>query len=336
MIPAPNQTPLWLHLAAKGGFLLIAVSVPSVMGLSANDWWFRLSTLTLIAASWNLMASAGLVSLGHAAFWGAGGYASLLASNKLGLPYWLALCASMLIGAILGSGIAFVTGRLRGLYFSVGTLALSEALRVLGLMLPNVAGGGEGIYLDTKFFPGSNVVIGTAIAGAALSILVSWLLLARSPYQYALRAMRNNEDSAMMIGINPLRIRVAITGLSAAIAALAGGISAFNSGFLDPRIAFDLHLTIMAKVAPVLGGVYTIFGPVLGALITNLISDLARTLFGLTQGLSLFLFGVIIVLMILFMPLGTLGTYHQLKERQRTRKAVPSFSGKTTTGGEPA
>jgi branched-chain amino acid transport system permease protein len=327
MMASTERTPFWARLAGGAVFTLIAVGAPAIIGLSVGDWWFRLSTLILMAVSWNLMASAGLISLGHAAFWGAGGYAAIVASNQFGMPYWASLCASMIVGAVLGSGIALVTGRLRGLYFSIGTLALSEGLRVMALMLPDVVGGGEGIYLDTKYFPGSRMIIGTAIAGAVISVLIT-CLLERSPYQYALRAMRNNEDSAMMIGINPLRVRFAVTGLSAAVAALAGGISGFNYGFLDPRIAFDLYLTITAQVGAILGGVYTITGPIVGSLASNLISDVARSFFGLAQGLSVFLFGLIIVLVIMFMPLGILGVYRRLRERISKRNAPTSAPSK--------
>ena len=133
-----------MSLAAKClAALLVALAFAVTMVGSAvlNDWLFRVATLVMLAVSWNLMANAGLVSLGHSAFWGIGSYATVLSANTLGLPFGVAFVPAVVVGALLGVLLALTTGRLKGIFFAIATLALSEGLRVLALMLPEVTGG---------------------------------------------------------------------------------------------------------------------------------------------------------------------------------------------------
>jgi branched-chain amino acid transport system permease protein len=293
-----------------GGFALF---FPELLGLSESDWWLRLSSLIMFATSWNLMANAGLISLGHSAFWGIGGYACILISDSFSASFWIVIPCAMACGAVLGAGLAVITGRLRGLYFSVGTLALSEGLRVFAVMVPNLTGGGEGLYLDPRLFLGYQTLTVVGLVGASGAVLIS-LAISKSSYQFALRAMRNNEGASMMIGVNPLRFRIIITAVSGGIASMAGCLTAYASGFLDPPTAFDLHLTIIAQVAPILGGMYTVAGPIIGALITNMLADFTRIVLGDVHGLAPLMFGTLLIVGIIFMPQGIVGIWKTMLE----------------------
>jgi branched-chain amino acid transport system permease protein len=286
------------------------------------DFAFRACSLVVLAVSWNLMASAGLISLGHSAFFGLGAYAAILTANASGAPFWLTLVIALAAGTLLGSGLALVTGRMRGIYFAIATLAVSEGLRVVAVMLPDLTGGAKGAYLASKNFPGVisiNLAMGIAAVGTCL---IAWAI-SRSRYHFAFRAMRANEHAAQMLGIYPLKYRVAITAVSGSVASLVGGIEVWHGGYLDPGIAFDLHITITSQIAPILGGLYTLSGPVLGAIATILLGDATRIGLGHIQGASLLFFGMVLVVCILYLPQGIRGGLSELLHR-RSATSAPS------------
>src|SRR5690606_29069118 len=107
----------------------------------------RICSIAILAASRNMLAGAGMISLGHSGFFGLGAYVAILAANVLGMPYWMTLVGSVIAGALLGAGLARITGRLRGIYFAISTLAMSEGLRVAAVMLTGITGGSRGAYL---------------------------------------------------------------------------------------------------------------------------------------------------------------------------------------------
>jgi branched-chain amino acid transport system permease protein len=302
---------------------IAALLIPVLGSPSMVDIAFRTCSLVVLAVSWNLMASAGLISLGHSAFFGLGGYVAILIANLAGAPFWLSLLASLIAGALLGSGLAFVTGRMRGIYFAITTLAVSEGLRVIAVMLPDLTGGAKGAYLAPGNFPGVlavNLAMGVAAVGTCL---IAWAI-SRSRYHFAFRAMRANERASQMLGIYPLKYRAAITALSGALASLVGGVEVWHGGYIDPALAFDLHITITSQIAPILGGLYTLSGPVLGAIATILLSDATRIGLGHIQGASLLVFGLVLVGCVLYLPQGIGGGFAQILRRRSSRTAAPS------------
>lgn len=315
-----RRGPSWQVPAVGVVLALAALSLPFLHAPLAADAAFRGATLVMIAISWNMMAGAGLVSLGHSAFWGLGSYVAVLVANDLHVPFVLSLAPALLAGGLFGAGLAFLTGRLRGIYFAIATLAASEALRVLASMLPDVTGGYNGLYLDTSLFPGPVVLSIAATLGAVLAALVAWAV-ARSRYAFGLRAMRDNESAVQMLGIAPIRFRVGVVAVSGALASLAGAINAWHGGYLDPGVAFDLQTTINAQIAPILGGIYTLAGPVVGAIATIVLDEATRALLGGIVGASLMLFGVLLVAIVICLPQGLVGA---LSGRRRTRGRLAS------------
>lgn len=302
-------------------YALLAIAVillPLVAPPIVNNMILRIGSLVMLAISWNLAANAGLISLGHSAFWGLGSYAALLVANRLGWPFFASLVPAMLVGALSAAAIAVITGRLRGIFFAIAMLALSEGLRVIAVMTPGFTGGGAGIFIDQALRPSTQTVAVVTAICAVGSAVVAYLI-SLTPFHYACRAMRNNESASEMLGINPLRFRIAVLSLSGAMASLAGGVNIWYSGFLDPAIGFDLHVTILSQIAPILGGIHTLAGPIIGAFATIGLSELSRVLLG-EQGISLLVYGVILVFSILYMPKGIYGTW--LTWRQRKPKAT--------------
>lgn len=293
---------LWWSVIAAAA----AVAVPPLLPPGLDDWCTRLSTVVLIAVSWNMMANAGLISLGHSGFWGLGAYTAVLFANALQMPFWLSFLPGILVGAAFGVALAYVTGRLRGLFFAISTLAMSEALRVVALMVPKLTGGAEGLFVLDSIRPGRSTLTTAALLLTVGAVAVSYLL-SKSRYQYALRAMRDGESAAQMLGVNPVRFRAGITALSGALASCAGVISVWYAGYLDPHAAFDLKITITSQIAPLVGGLYTVAGPVIGSVAILTLSEATRLYFGYSAGVGLLVYGVVLVLCVLFMPSGIVG-----------------------------
>ncbi len=300
-----QQTFPWATMT--GGLLLITAMVLVPLDLPlVNDWTFRIGTLVMLAVSWNMMASAGMISLGHSAFWGLGSYACLFGANMLGLPFILSFLPALAVGALAGLVLALITGRLRGAFFAIATLALSEGLRIVGLMLPDQTGGAAGMFLAPSLRPSASLLYYAAPIGALLAVLVAWLL-SRTKLRYAMRAMRENEDAAQMLGINPLLYRTLVSAVAGAMAGAAGGLNLWYAGYSSPDIAFSLHFAILAQIATILGGINTLRGPVLGSVLIIALSELTRITLGTQENYSLLIYGALLVGAILMLPNGLAG-----------------------------
>ncbi len=309
------QMVLWV------GVSIACLVLPFVSTAVVNDWIMSTASLMILAISWNLAANAGLISLGHSAFWGLGSYAAILTANKFGFPIALSLVPAMIVGAAVGALLAVITGRLRGIFFAISTLALSEGLRVLAVMLPGFTGGGEGMYMNPKLRPGPEIVAAIMVVGALGAAWFAWML-SRTPWHFAFRAMRANESAAEMLGVHPVRFRVGVLALSGALAAFAGGVRVWYGGFIDPGIAFDLHITILAQIAPILGGIHTLVGPIIGSILGVILSEATRIWLG-TKGFSLLVYGLALVLCILFLPNGVWGGIRDAWIRMTRKREAP-------------
>ena len=285
-----------------------------------NNWLFRISTLIMLATSWNLMANAGLVSLGHSAFWGVGSYTAILIANAYNGNALITVLAALLMGGVMGAILAFVTGSLKGIFFAIATLALSEGLRIAAFMVPEVTGGAVGLFLKQELRPSQHALYLFGALGAVCSVLVA-VAISCSKLEFASRAMRDNEAAAQMLGIAPRRQRLIVVAISGAMASGAGAINAWYGGYLDPEVAFTLHNTILAQIAPILGGIHTLAGPVIGAVAIVALSEGTRIWFGSMEGVSQLTFGLVLIVCVLFLPKGAEGL---IRGRARRAKAQPA------------
>jgi len=305
-------------------FLLIAsvafLALPFINSPVLNDLTFRICLLIMVAISWNLMANAGLISLGHSAFWGVGCYATMFAANLFALPLIIGLLFALVAGALIGLIFTLLTARLRGFFFAICTLGLSEGLRVTSLMLPDLTGGAVGMFLNQPI-PRLEVFVLAAV-GAFLCIVFS-AFLTQTRFHFACRGMRNHEGAAQMLGVDPRPYRLAVVGLSAAMTSYAGGLSAIYGAYIDPSIAFDLRVTVQSQIAPIIGGMYTVAGPIIGAFVIVVLADQTRVLFGSSEGISQLIFGIILVLAILFMPKGVVGLWERWTSRRVAGSNTP-------------
>jgi branched-chain amino acid transport system permease protein len=254
--------------------------------------------LLTLALAWNLLAGyGGQVSLGNGAFVGLGAYAMALLANHTGLAGVLLLPLCGLLAALLAALLSRAIFRLRGLYFTIGTLAFAEALRILMVNLPQF-GGANGIVLKIESPP----VYGLywmALAVALLSALLIGVTL-RSSASLALRAVRDDEAVASEMGVRTFRVKLLCFSFASFLMGLAGGLQALKLGVIEPYGAFGMSWTIDTVAIVVIGGLGTRGGAILGALLYLLLGEVLRDQPELHGALT----GVFLLLVIRLSPRG--------------------------------
>jgi branched-chain amino acid transport system permease protein len=199
-------------------------------------------------------------------------------------------------------------------------------------MVPEVTGGAAGVFLKNSLRPPQWALYSSALLGAVACIIIAYLL-SRSRFHYACRGMRANESVVQMLGVDPRRYRLGVMMISGAMASCAGAINASYGGYLEPELGFSLHFTILSQIAPILGGIHTLAGPVIGAVAIIFISEVTRIWVGTREGWSLLIYGGILVVCIMFMRQGFVGlwreTIHRLEGRRVKKTAVTASSSVT-------
>ena len=271
---------------------------------------------TLLGQAWNVLAGfGGQYSFGHALFFGTGAYASAALQVHLGLNAWLALPIAVACGAAAGVLVGALSFRygLRGSYFALVTLAFAEVFRILANSV-EFTGGGVGLLLPLK---GSAVEMQFAdkagflyliLALVLAGFLLSWWLK-RSRFGAWLAAVRDGEESAAALGVDVFRVKLAAIAISAALMAAGGVFYVQYFHYIDPHIAYGPAVSVEALLGPIVGGLGTAFGPLLGAAVLQALGELTRNLAGDLPGLSLVAYGVALVAMVIFLPRGFAGLF---------------------------
>ena len=255
---------------------------------------YALGVNGLLALSMYVVLAIGQLSLGQAAFMGLGAYSSALMTLKLGMPFWAVLPLSMVTPVLFALAIGVPTLRLSGVYLAIATIGLGEVLRAVYLNV-DLFGGALGLS-GIPERAGTGLIYGTLF----LALLALWLV-GRSGIGRAMEAMREDEVAAQVMGVPIARYKMAALVTSAAIAGLAGCLSAHVSSFIGPNeYGFEPAVTILSYV--LLGGVGTPLAPVLGAWVLTLLPEVLRG-FADARGI---LNGLIIVVAVLFLPRGLL------------------------------
>jgi len=280
-------------------------------------------TLMLLAGwatAWDLLGGwTGQSSLGHAAFVGLGAYTIAVMSSNYGTPSWGALLIAMGLSAVL----AFVWGRitfgLRGAYFTLSTIAIAEILRLIAINERQITGGAVGIFIFSMDEPfgldlfSRHVEFHVSLV-YLLIVLAVVILVTRGRFGYQMRAVREDENSAMAAGISPTSVKVRAFMLSAALTAAGGVIYGLFLSALQPQPMFELPLSVRIALVAIIGGRGTIFGPLIGAILVTLASELFRNIFA---DANLLIYGALIVFVIIFMPRGIMGEIHRRAVRRR-------------------
>ena len=276
--------------------------------------------LTLYAAllgqAWNVLAGfGGQFSFGHAAFFGTGAYATAILQVRFGVDAWTAFACAVVAGALVGAIVGVLAFRygLKGSYFALVTLAFAEVLRILATTFA-VTGAGVGMMLPLSA-SAANLQFATkagylhlilALVASGLAVHV-WLRHSR--FGAWLTAVRDNEAAAAALGVDVVRVKLGAIALSAAMMAAGGVFYVQYLHYIDPGIAYGPAVSVEALLGPIVGGSGTVFGPLLGALVLHALSESMRTLLGDIPGTSLVIYGVVLILMVRFMPRGLIGLF---------------------------
>lgn len=270
---------------------------------------------------WSLMGRFGLVSLGHGAFMGIGAYVTALLWNYGGMTPWLGIPIALACAVLLAVVVGYPCFRFRitGHYFALVTLALSEVVRQTIIATRDHTGGSLGFTPTPKGNDGTPSIIALqfdeketwfVIAVVVwLAGLAVWRLVDRSMIRYALDAISEDEDSAAAAGINVTREKLKITMISAVMTALGGALYMQYQLFISPDTVSGIAISLQIVFAVVTGGIFVQLGPTFGAVITLLLAEILRVQIGTDAvGLDNAIYGIALVLFIIFLPKGILGS----------------------------
>ena len=278
--------------------------------------------------SWSIMGRFGLVSLGHGGFMGVGAYVTALMWNHLGVSPWIGIPVSMVAAGLLALVVAYPCFRFRitGHYFVLVTLALSGIVLQVITATRDYTGGSLGytpnrttgnklwaLQFDDKT-TWYMIALGVWVVG-----LVIWRWIDRSMSRYAMEAISEDEDAAAAAGVNVTAEKLKITLISALMTALAGALYCQYQMFISPDTVSGIAVSLQMVFAVIVGGLYVSLGPTVGAVITILLAETLRIGFGTKAvGWDNLVYGVLLVLFIIFLPKGILGS---IAERLKWKKA---------------
>ncbi|HLX79476.1 MAG TPA: branched-chain amino acid ABC transporter permease [Burkholderiales bacterium] len=302
-------------LAVLGVFLL---ALPQIV----NPYILSLATLILYLAytgqAWNVMMGfAGQLSLGHSLYVGVGAYASAALFVHYGIGPWLGLWISILLCMALGAAIGFLAFRfgISGVYFALLTIAFCEFTRI-GFDHLQWTGGSGGLFLkvaqrdqiDLASFRGPPAMYYYAMLVLTVSALIFCSFLLKSKAGYYWQAIRENEEAAQALGINTFRWKLLAVVISSAMTAVSGVFFAFYYNNLFPEQIFNISRSIEIILGPIIGGIGTLFGPILGAAALTIAAESITEILGALgweiPGIKQVFYGIVMLLVIMFLPNG--------------------------------
>ncbi|HYJ98818.1 MAG TPA: branched-chain amino acid ABC transporter permease, partial [Burkholderiaceae bacterium] len=259
-------------------------------------------------------------------FFGTGAYVQAIAQSTLGWNAWLALLGAVAAATCVAAFVGALTFRygLKGSYFALVTLAFAEVFRILAVSV-DFTGGGVGLMLPLReSFANMQFASRRGYIGLALGFVVAAMLatswLRHSRFGAQLQAVRDNEDAARAIGVDPWSVKLGAITLSAAFMGAGGAFYVQVFQYIDPGLAFGPGSSVEALVAAIVGGMGTLWGPVLGAAVLHLLGELTRNLFGQLPGLNMIVYGSVLVLIVMFVPRGLSGAGRSLRDVLRGRR----------------
>jgi branched-chain amino acid transport system permease protein len=314
------------HKAALAVGLLAALALALPLVVSSRfvlDIGIRVLLFAFIGVAWNLMGGyAKQLSLGHAAYFGLGAYTSTILLIRYDVSPWIGIVAGGIVAALASLPIGALCFRLRGPYFAISTIATAQVLMLLFLKFRDFAWGAEGTTLPNlgnaplmMQFDGKAAYYYLALALLALGLAITWWI-ERSWIGYYLVAVGEDEDAAEAVGVNALRIKRLIYMISAFLTALAGTFYVQYIYFIDPNTAFSFNVSVEAALVSIVGGIGTLWGPVIGTVLLEATSALLQSWLGGSQGgLQLTVYSLILIAVILWRPTGLVGVLQEAHER---------------------
>ncbi len=293
--------------------------------LVRNDYYFFAGYVVLqyvvLATAWNILGGyTGYVNFGTAAFFALGAYTTVVLHKLLPLPIPLLIVAGGIVAGIVGFGMGYLTLRLRGAFFSIATLAMTVVLQTL-ITNWGFVGGSRGAYVIR---PAHVAVLGNYIQYLFLVMLVLAVIavaiartIERSRLGFGFSAIRDDEQAAEAAGVPTLRLKLVATTLSGALMGMAGAPLPYYVTYLDPASGFSLTYAINGIAMPLIGGMTSWIGPIVGAVFVGTIQQLATVT--ISSALNLLIVGVLLVLFVTVAPNGIVGLVEALLRRREGR-----------------
>lgn len=295
--------------------IVIAVAVPlTTQNPFYQDMIIMILFWATLATAWNLLGGfAGQISLGHAAFFGIGAYSSTILFLTFGLSPWIGMFVGAGISMVVAIIVGYPTFRLTSHFFALATLAFGEVLRLLASYWRELTKGGVGLLIPHKpgfqnFIFEDKTVYAYIILAMLLAILFISYIFKKSRFGYSLFALREDPGAAESLGVNTHRAKLYALLISVFFTSIAGTFYAQYVAFIEPDIVFSSHVSIQLALLSIIGGIGTVFGPLLGSLfLTPLDIFLRGWIGGVFSGLNFIIYGVILILAVMFFPLGIAG-----------------------------
>jgi branched-chain amino acid transport system permease protein len=315
-----------------GVVVAVMLVLPLVIKSSfAVDILIRILLFAFIGSAWNLMGGyAKQLSLGHVAFFGLGAYTSTLLQIDFGISPWIGMVAGGIVGMLASLPIGWLCFRLRGPYFTIATIATAQVLMLIFLKFRNFAWGAEGTTIPNlghaplmMQFESKAAYYYIALGLLALALAITaWIERARVGYY--LVAIGEDQDAAEAVGVDAARVKREIYMISAFLTALAGTFYTQFIYFIDPQTAFNFSVSIEAALVSIVGGIGTLWGPVIGTVLLETTSALLQSWLGNSiGGVQLTVYSLILMAVILWRPTGIMGYLSEVYARRRTKLTRP-------------
>jgi branched-chain amino acid transport system permease protein len=270
----------------------------------------------VIASAWNILGGyAGYVNFGTPAFFALGAYTAIFLMEAFGAPLPVMILAGGLVAGLLGLGIGYLTLRLKGVFFSIATFALSVVVQTL-IINWDFVGGAKGytvIRPPAPFFGSWGVLLFVVMVVLSVVTVLIARTVERSWIGRGLAALRDNEEAAECMGVPTLRLKLFATTLSGFFLGVAGAPFPYYVTYVEPASAFDLNYAVNALAMPMIGGTTTWIGPVIGAVLLGTAQQVATVT--ISSELNLLIVGVVLVLFVVLAPEGIIGLARRLRHR---------------------
>jgi len=306
------MTRFYLLLASV---LIVLLVLPLFLDKYALGIFVMIFFYAYVGQSWNVLTGyTGHISLGHALYIGIGAYTSTYLAQTYGLSPWLGMLVGGLIAALIALFLGFLGFRfgIRGVYFVIMTIAFAEITRLI-VSHVEALGSFSGIFLDFNpsfwnFQFRGNAPYYYISLGFLVASLIAVRLIEVSKLGRFMVAIREDEEAAQSLGVNTFKYNMIAIAISAFMTSLAGAFYANYIYYLHPNTLFGIPLSIELILRPIVGGLGTLFGPVIGSFILTPLSEISRAYFakGGLEGLHLILYGILAILVVLFMPKGVI------------------------------
>lgn len=320
---APVQRRPMSNWIVAGISTVIGIALLLVVDSMSMDYAYLAAYTVLqfvvMASAFNILAGyGGYINFGSAGFFGIGVYTSVVVYKALAAPFYVTIPCCMLVGGLLGFGTGYLTLRLRGIFFAIATLALAVVLNTLMINWDYV-GGARGVYV---LRPSEVPLIGSYtryLFIVMLAMAIASVLIARAVENSwlgrGLQAIKDDETAAECAGIPSLRIKLIATTLTGAMMGAAGAPFPYFVTYVDPATAFNLSIAVNTLAMPLIGGLGTWIGPVIGAVLLGSLQQLATVT--ISSAANLLIVGVLLMVFIVVAPQGIVGLVRGIRERRK-------------------